>query len=120
MIRFKLDEIPEQIGGFRNHLEKRRRHSPPGRWLPSFKVSFETQQEEETDQWVAFLTFRIFDGKGRFPCRDAGKNETISMLDPPDRFPAEAVAAAFAQECAQILRDQYKPWMLAWPTRDRV
>ena len=84
MIRFKMGEIPELIGGFHGKLAKEKRYKPPGRWRPFINVNTVVLQDEDTDKWVAWLEWELMDGKGAYPCRDTAKHESISRTDPPD------------------------------------
>lgn len=111
MIRFNLDEIAKQIPTLQAQLVRARRHSPPGRWKPFFRLAYITLQDEETDKWVGWVRWNLFDSKGAYPCRDTGKNESISRTDPPDYFPTEQAAAQFSGLCIVAMRKQYNEWI---------
>jgi hypothetical protein len=111
MIRFNLDEILTNMPTFYGELERKKRFSPPGKWRPFFKLSYVTFQDEETDKWVGWVKWVLFDHHGQYPCRDTGKNESISRTDPPDYWPTEAAAGQFAGACVVALREQYNEWI---------
>ena len=111
MIRFKMGEMPELIGGFHGKLAKEKRYKPPGRWRPFINVNTVVLQDEDTDKWVAWLEWELMGGKGAYPCRDTGKNESISRTDPPDMWPHEIAAQTFARECRSAFIAQYKKWI---------
>lgn len=111
MIRFDLDEIPRNMPTFHAQLSRKKRHSPPGKWRPFLKLAYVTLQDEETDKWVAWVNWELFDSKGAYPCRDTAKGESISRTDPPDYFPAEAAAGQFAHLCVEAIREQYNEWI---------
>ena len=111
MIRFNLDEIAHQMPTLYGQVVRYRRNKPPGRDRPFFKLSYVTLQDEESDRWVGWVKWSLFDSKGAFPCRDTGKNETISRTDPPDYWPTEQAAAQFAGECVKAIREQYNEWI---------
>lgn len=111
MIRFKLDELFPQIPAFRGKLERAKRHSPPGKWRPYLALSFTTEQSDDTDQWFAVLNWKLMEGSGTYPCRDSGKNETISRMDPPDYHPTERIAHLLGQQCIARFREQYNEWI---------
>jgi hypothetical protein len=111
MMRFKLDEVADQMPTLHGQLSRRKRVSPPGKWRPFFKLAYVTFQDEETDKWVGWVRWTLFDSTGQFPCRDAGKNESISRADPPDYWPTQAAASQFAAECVIAIRAQYNEWI---------
>ena len=111
MIRFDLDEIPREMPTFYAQLSRQKATKPPGRWRPYFKLAYVTLQDEETDKWVGWVKWQLFEGKGAYPCRDANKGETISRTDPPDYWPTEAAAGQFAGQCVTAIREQYNEWI---------
>jgi hypothetical protein len=111
MIRFKLDELIEQIPAFHGSLARRKRERPPGKWRPWLQLSYVTRQDEDNDKWVAWLKWELMEGEGSYPCRDAAKSEWISRMDPPDRHPTERVAELFAERCVETFREQYMAWI---------
>ena len=111
MIRFKLNEIIELIPAFHGALARRKRQSPPGRWIEWPKMSVHVTQEEDSDRWIGFIGWELMGGSDRFPCRDAGKNELISRMDPPDSLLTELAANRLANKCTAVFRDQYKEWI---------
>jgi hypothetical protein len=111
VIRFKLDELPDLIPGFHGKLARAKRMSPPGRWRPSLNLSIAVQQDEDSDQWQAWLNWTLLDGGGVWPCRDAAKHESISPTDPPDRFKTLLMAETFAENCMTQFRAQYNEWI---------
>ena len=111
MTHFNLDEIPRNMPTFRGELVRAKRHSPPGKWRPFFKLSYVTLQDEESDKWVGWVKWELFGNKGQYPCRDTGKHESISRTDPPDYWPTEAAAQQFAGECVKAIREQYNRWI---------
>jgi hypothetical protein len=111
MIRFKLDEMQEQIPAFLGQLQRLKATSPPGRWRPWLQLSYVTRQDEDDDKWVAWLKWQTMEAEGTFPCRDIGKHEWISRMDPPDRFLTEAAAEQLAERCVEVFREQFKAWI---------
>ena len=111
MIRFKLDEIAHQMPTLVAQLNRRKRVSPPGKWRPWLKLTYEALQDEDTEQWVSWVKWELFDSKGAFPCRETGKHESISRTDPPDFWPTEKIASLFAGECIVAMREQYNKWI---------
>ena len=111
MIRFNLDEIEANMANFYPKLVRYQRMKPPGKDRPYFKLAYVTFQTEENDKWVGWVKWELLGHKGQYPCRDTGKNESISRTDPPDYFPAEVAAAAFAGECIKAIRAQYNEWI---------
>jgi len=111
MIRFKLDELIEQIPAFHGGIARRKRERPPGKWRPWLQLSYVTRQDEDDDKWVAWLKWQCMEAEGAFPCRDTGKNESVSRMDPPDSHPTERVASLFAQRCMEVFREQFNAWI---------
>jgi hypothetical protein len=111
MIRFKLDEMIEQIPAFHGKLTRLKAMSAPGKWRPWLKLDFITLQDEDTDKWLAWIKWELMEGKGAYPVRDAGKNEWISRMDPPERFPAEIAASMLAKQSIEVFREQYNAWI---------
>ena len=111
MIRFNLDEIPRNMPTFYGQLVRAKRNSPPGKWRPFFKLAYVTRQDDETERWGAWVRWELFEVKGVYPCRETGKNESISRTDPPDYWPTEARAAQFAGLCVEAIRQQYNKWI---------
>lgn len=112
MIRFNLDELPDQILGFSGKLARQKRMKPPGRWRPRLGLSVAIQQDEDSDQWEAYINWTLLEDGGAWPCRDTGKHETISWRDPADRFKSLLEAEAFSELCTTAFRDQYNKWIL--------
>lgn len=111
MIQFRLHEIIELVPAFHGTLARAKRTSPPGKWRPWLKLSYTTEQEDETDKWVAWIKWDLMGGTGVYPCRDTGKNEIISRMDPPDRHATERVAELLAKECMARMTAQYNKWI---------
>lgn len=112
MVKFNLDALRERVPAFDGELMRAKRMKPPGRWRPRLNLSIMVQQNDDSDQWEAWLNWTLFTGSGKWPCRLTDKNESISTMDPPDGFKTLAMAEEFAEVCMTDFREQYNIWIL--------
>jgi hypothetical protein len=112
MVRFNLDSLCSLVPAFHTELIKQKRRKPPGRWRPRLNLSVAVQQNDDSDQWEAWLNWTLFSGGGDWPCRLTAKHESISPMDPPDGFKTRAMAEEFAEVCMTDFREQYNIWIL--------
>lgn len=111
MIKFKMFEIPPQVQGFYGRLMRERTLARPEVWNPVLTSFINVEQEEETDQWVAFVHWELMGHSGFFPCREGDRGEYISRMDPPERFKIERSAELFGMDCESAFREQFDEWI---------